>query len=142
MMKKLIALGIILLCFGCTKKIESDITSFTYTLGYGLGGSCTYIVEAKDEKAIYKINCYGMNTTEEEKEVDASYLKELQKIIDENEIYKWDGFDKSDDGVMDGSGFSLNVSYANGKSIKAHGYMKYPSNYQAGHKALLDFLTK
>lgn len=77
-----------------------------------------------------------------EKEIDKSYLEELAKIINDNEIYKWNGFDKSDKNILDGSSFTLEVNYSNGKTLKAHGYMKYPKNYNEGHKVLSDFLEQ
>ncbi len=141
-MKKLFILLTLLLCVGCAKKNNSDIIKFEFSLSAGLGGGCEYTIEAKNEKTIYSKKCYGIEHDEFEKEIDNKHLKEINKIINEKKIYKWDGFDRSDKGVMDGSGFSLSVLYSDGKSISAHGYMKYPSNYKAGKQALLNYLAK
>ena len=141
-MKKLLASLAILLCVGCAKEINSDITSFSYNLDYGLGGYCSYNIDIIEEKVIYKKECIGTTTADLEKEIDKSYLAELKDLINENGIYKWDGFDKNNNNVMDGSGFTLAVHYANDESISAHGYMRFPSNYSEVKGKLLDFLDK
>ena len=141
-MKKLLASLAILLCIGCAKEIDSNITSFSYNLDYGLGGYCSYNIELKDEKVWYHSECLGTQESLVDKEIDKSKLEELKGIINESKVYKWDGFNKSNSNVMDGSGFTLAVHYANDESISAHGYMRFPSNYSEVKGKLLDFLDK
>ena len=141
-MKKVIFSLLILLCAGCAKEIDSDITSFYYNIGSGLGGYCSYTVEDKNNTVLYTKNCVGIEDADEEREIDRSYLEEIKKIINENKVYKWDGFNKSNNNVMDGSSFDLKVHYSNGQSIDAHGYMKYPSNYKEVKEKLLDYFEK
>ncbi len=128
-----------LLCFGCTKEIDSDITSLTYNIDRGLGGYCTYSIET-EEKVIFSKECVGIVDADIKKEIDEYHLDEIKKIINEHKIYKWNGFDRYNKYVLDGSGFSLNIYYKNGKSIIAHGYMSYPNNYHENSKHLLDYL--
>lgn len=127
---------------GCTskQKIDSDIISFKYHYGSYSPGYYDYDISVIDEKVIFNAKGYNDVNFDVEKLIDKSYLEELTKIINDNEIYKWNGFDKSDKNILDGYDFNLEVNYSNGKSLKAHGYMKYPKNYNEGHKALSEFL--
>ena len=113
---------------------NGNITSFSFSRSYGLGGAVGYTITLKDgKKSSLKYEYYGYDSNEDnnfEKDIDAKYLDELADIIKEKKVVKWDGFDESKDGVLDGSGFSLKVKYDDGKEINAYGYMKYPDNYQ------------
>ena len=141
-LKKLLAAFTLLFCAGCSSKIESDITFFQFSQDYGLGGYCVYIIKIEDNKVIYSKEAVGMETDSIEKEIDKKALEDIQKIINDKEIYKWNGFDRYDKDVLDGSGFSLIVNYSNGERISANGYMKYPTNYREGADALLEYLNK
>lgn len=129
---------------GCNskEKIDSDIISFKYHYGSYNGYYYEYDINIIDEKIVFTKKGYNNEKLNMEKEIDKSYLEELAKIINDNEIYKWNGFDKSDKNILDGSSFNLEVNYSNDKSLKAYGYMKYPKNYKEGHKALSDFLEQ
>ena len=125
---------------------NGNIASFSFGRGYGLGGAVGYTIARKDNnKASLKYEYFGFSSDEDsnfEKDIDAEYLDELADIIKEENIVKWDGFDKSDDGVLDGSGFSLKIKYDDGKEINAHGYMKFPDNYNEAENRLDAFLEK
>ena len=43
--------------------------------------------------------------------------------------------------MLDGYSFSLKITYKDGQSINAHGYMKYPDNYRVASDALTDYLN-
>lgn len=129
---------------GCNSKgkIDSDIISFKYHYGSYNDYYYEYDINIIDEKVVLNAKGYNAVNLNVEKEIDKSYLEELAKIINDNEIYKWNDFDKSDKNILDGYGFSLEVNYSNDKSLKAHGYMKYPKNYNEGHKVLSEFLEQ
>lgn len=144
-MKKKICLLVIavfslFLFTGCNKKTDSEVVKFSYNYGSYNGGYYEYAINKEGKKVIYTAR--GMNgvSLNKNKEISKSYLKKLTKVIDKNGIVIWNGFNKSNNGVLDGYGFSLNVEYANGEKITAHGYMDYPSGYKKGHKALTKFL--
>ncbi len=139
-MKKLVAFFTLLFCFGCSKEINSDITSFNFGRDFGLGGYYHYQIRVEDDKVIFTKEAIGMTTENIEKEITKKDLKEIQKIINEQEIYKWNGFDKTDENVLDGSGFTLSVNYSNGENIEAHGYMRYPKNFKEASDVLLEYL--
>ncbi len=122
---------------------DGKIISFSYSHGSGEGGFEEYMVFEKDNNVILKYQCMGCFEEENvEKKIDAKYLDDLANIINDYKIAKWDGFDQSDDGVLDGDGFTLRVKYDDEKSIEAHGYMKYPSNYKEVRDVILDKLKE
>ena len=144
MKKKICLLVIVMLVLflftGCKKKINSEVVKFSYNYGSYNGGYYEYSITKEDGKVKYKAR--GMNgvSLNKNKEISPSYLKKLSEVIEKNGIVIWNGFNKSDNGVLDGYGFSLNVEYENGEKITAHGYMDYPSGYRKGHEALTKFL--
>ena len=110
----------------------SNIKSFylTYTNGYMINSYTRYQLSLEDDKYNIEIKPYGID--EEDKlniEVTTEFIEELSKILKKYAVNKWDGFDKTNQGVLDGDSFSFSMSFNNGKSIHATGYMKWPSNY-------------
>jgi surface protein len=127
---------------GCKdkKNFDGDIVSFRYSEGSGMGPSYEYEINLEKNKYIFKAGGYNGANLDVEKEISEEQVKKLSKIINDNDIKSWDGFDKSDKDVMDGHSFSLFVNYKSGEKIEAHGYMKYPSNYREASKELEDYL--
>ena len=148
-MKKKIIIGAILIlivgvlllvCYKKQEKYEGNIVSFEYNYGSYNGGYYNYKIYKQDDKSFIK--AIGMDGIELnlDKEVDDTVLKDISKIVKDNKIYKWNGFDKKDSHILDGYGFTLKIKYSDGKEIKANGYMKYPNNYEINHKILVDYL--
>ena len=122
--------------------IDSNIIEFSYEHGSYFGGYNEYHLYYTEE-GIAHIEAIGYNGSELniDKDIDESVFGEIEKIVNEQEIYKWDGFDESDNDILDGSSFSLKIMYKDGQSINAHGYMKYPDNYRVASDALTDYLN-
>jgi hypothetical protein len=122
--------------------INSNIIEFSYEHGSYFGGYNDYHLYYTEE-GIAHIEAIGYNGSELniDKDIDESVFGEIEKIVNEQEIYKWDGFDESDNDILDGSSFSLKIMYKDGQSINAHGYMKYPDNYRIASDALTDYLN-
>ncbi len=127
---------------GGREKIDSNIIEFSYEHGSYFGGYNEYHLYYTEE-GIAHIEAIGYNGSELniDKDIDESVFGEIEKIVNEQEIYKWDGFDESDNDILDGSSFSLKIMYKDGQSINAHGYMKYPDNYRVASDALTDYLN-
>lgn len=122
---------------------KGEIVSFSFGSGSYFGGYTDYDIERIGSKtARYTAKGYNMSDLDVEKTIDAKYLDELQKIIERNNVAAWDGFDKSDNDIMDGASFTLHVVYENGRTIDAHGYMKYPVNYGVVESEFLDVFDK
>lgn len=119
---------------------NSEIESFIYNYGSGEGEYNEYSINIRDGKYYIKGVGYSESTLNINKVIKSSDMEKLNNIIKDNNIDSWDGFDESEDNVLDGYGFKLIVKYKNGDSIEAKGYMKYPDNYKKGHNALEEFL--
>ncbi len=76
-----------------------------------------------------------------EDEVGATVLDDLAKIIEEENIFAWNGFNKNAHAkdVRDGFSFELRADFENLK-INARGYVKRPENFKAGHDHLFGYL--
>ena len=98
--------------------------------GGGIAGIINnYNIKLEDEKYIFE---YDDNYDEKKtvsKEIDEKYIRKLEKIIDNNNVKSWDGFNESENGMTDGFGFTLKVEYESGEKIEAHGYAKFPDNF-------------
>ena len=135
----------VLLFVGCGKTKEEyngKVFSFSYSFGSYFDGYCDYNLNLINNVVKYTAYCNGNDKSNIEKEVDKSYLDEIEKIIKDNNIADWNEFNKSDDDILDGYGFSLEIGYSDGKNIIASGYMKYPDNYDEVHQKIVEFLTK
>ena len=77
---------------------------------------------------------------EDSQTLEQSDLERLNEIILSYEIYKWNGYYKSDSLIYDGHSFSLYVRYSDGATIEASGYMEYPENYDSASERLMGYL--
>lgn len=69
----------------------------------------------------------GQNTTDTY--IDGSALDELGVIAGKYRLDEWDGFDKTNSDVLDGSGFSLSMTLADGRTVSARGSNATPKRY-------------
>ena len=67
---------------------------------------------------------------QKKKEITKKEVKKIENILKKYEVYKWDGFNKSDQNVLDGNSFDISIILKNKETIRAYGYMKYPNNYR------------
>lgn len=115
------------------KKVEiSEIKRFTfsYTTGYMVNAYVRYEIEYKANKYIARIKPNGKKEEELlETELDLETIKNIEKILKDNNVSKWNGFNKVDKDVLDGNSFSISITMSNDEQITASGYMKYPDNY-------------
>ena len=120
---------------GCAKNIEiRDIISFrySYSTGYMMDASVAYTLELKD--GVYTASIKPNLVPEEEASVftvDKAFAEELEEFLRSEKVSKWNGFNKSDNRVLDGNSFGLSIVTSGREIISAHGYMKYPKNYSA-----------
>ena len=118
-------------CFKRKVKIE-DLKSFhySYTVGYYMNASISYEVKEDNDKYIVRIKDAGMPEEDaREYSLSKDKIKELEDLLNKSNIYRWNGFNKSDKRVMDGDSFSISINWGDYRNISAHGYMKYPKNY-------------
>ena len=114
------------------KNIETiKYLNFGYSTGTMVNSYVSYNIEYKDGE--YKVSIKPNMVSDEDKKITVMTKKDVERIIEilnKYEVYKWDGFKKSDPYVLDGDSFNLSVRYNDDKSISASGYMMWPKNYR------------
>ena len=96
-----------------------------------MNASESFDIEIEDGKYIVKVKDDGMDPEDARRyEVDKYQIKRFESLLNEINIYKWNGFNKSDKNVLDGSSFSISINWGDERNISAHGYMMYPSGYR------------
>lgn len=116
----------------------SGIVRFSYSYNGSIGGnSYTYKIDARTRPVQIKLEHmlypeYG----EPEGEVGDDFLKLLEGLCRRCGIASWNGFNKYNKYVCDGSGFSLSIQYADGKVLTAHGSNSFPKGYREFKNAL------
>jgi hypothetical protein len=121
---------------------EKEIKLFEYSYGSFFGGYYEYSISSEDKKMIFKAK--GMNGVDLdiEKEITKDEIDDLLKLIVEEDLNSWNGFDKSDEDILDGYSFSLNIKFEDEYIIKAFGYEKYPENYDKRHEKIEKYLNE
>lgn len=101
-----------------------------YTMGYAFNSDIRYEYEYKDDEYHVYVKPYGISD-EDKKEivVSSDFIKRIEDVLNKYEVYKWDGFNKSDNNVLDGDSFSIYIDMGE-KDISASGYMMYPEHYR------------
>lgn len=145
MTKKIISKGILLLMglatifglIGCSGRRDNrEPESLEYRVsGYNPG----YDIKLKNGKIIYE------NFDEHKKgkyNANAETISELKKTLKEQDVYSWDGFDESDEDVLDGMGFTLYIKFSDGSFINAQGYNMFPDNFREFDVAMRSLMEK
>lgn len=107
--------------------------SFTYSQGYAMNSYTRYNIQQDKESNTYTATVKPYGIAEEDAKtfkLSKDKIKELEDILNKYNVSKWNGFNKSDSGVLDGDSFSLSIAMENGESIRASGYMMWPENYR------------
>jgi len=61
--------------------------------------------------------------------VDKAWVDQLTGIVQEHNILLWDGFSRTDTLLMDGTSFSLSLTFSDGSTVRARGYGSFPEGY-------------
>lgn len=114
-------------------KVEIKSLYLSYSRGYMMNANIRYkfFYDKKTDKYMVMVKPYLIDEDDElEVEVDNQLKDKLKDILVKYEVNKWDGFNKSDQNVLDGDSFSFGVNFDNDTSISASGYMMWPKNYR------------
>ena len=117
------------------KEVEiKDVYSFylSYSRGYAMNSNIRYELDFNKETNEYIAKIKPYEIPEEDKKeivVDKNKMLELEDILKKHHVGKWNGFDKTDQGVLDGDSFSLSIMMDNDR-INASGYMMWPEGYR------------
>lgn len=68
--------------------------------------------------------------------VDDELMQALEAIVAEHDLRKWDGFDKSNSMVLDGSNFFLKIRFSDESGITASGRNRFPEGFGAATEAI------
>lgn len=118
----------------------NKITNFYYSISGGMDPDSYIVYQFKDGYVSFERG-YNLGKKINVK-ANEKFEEELINVLNKYNIVSWNGFNKSDKYILDGSGFSLNVDYNDHKSIKASGYMKYPRNYREFNNEISELYNK
>ena len=113
-------------------KNAAHITRFSYHYDGTIGGnSHTYSVNITDKTATITVKDMLHHDFDEMSDTAGpAFIQALEALCAKHDVKRFDGFDKYNKYMHDGSGFSLYVRYDNGQSINAHGMNEWPSGYR------------
>ena len=63
----------------------------------------------------------------------------LNALVETHRLTQWNGFDKADRRVLDGTAFELTIGYADGQTLRASGSNAFPKGYSAAHDEIRRF---
>lgn len=113
---------------GCAAGLPYNGTEFRLTLQDGTWVAYrNRFVEAKGE----------LVEDIKEQALDEETVQAFKKILSDNKLHKWDGFNESMQ-IMDGYGFSFYMCFSDGSEVNAQGYMKFPENYKEVLAAIIE----
>ena len=127
------------------KPKEGRVILFKYSVsGSRAGWREYYEIVQQDDKLILKTNKEGSYSCDvfNEVEIGKEVLSELTDYINEQHIYKWDGYEKFDKNVLDGNSWSLYIKYDSGNTISASGYMKHPKDFHQKMTGMIEIINK
>lgn len=128
---------------GCTKGESADkispITRFSYSHGAMSSWYCyNFTIERTESGATLEFRLVGIEKPLI-KELDGAVLDELLAMVNDYKMSQWDGFQgPNPPGVLDGTQFSVDISFADGSSIYAGGSNNFPENYGPVSKIIAD----
>ena len=117
-------------------RTDAALTAFSFSHGgMSMDQIYSYAVYARDGRMLADFELYCRYEIEGV-ELDAADVESLRALIDENDLWSWNGFRKSNSQVLDGDSFGLSASFADGTELSAWGSNAYPKGYSAGAQAI------
>jgi len=112
-----------------TKEIES-IKTLNMRSNSGFANFYTfYSIECNNKCFVRVINTHPNTAGNYSVEISEKDVNKIVKVLQKYNVKSWDGFDKSDKYVLDGSSYSFDLTTKEGLKVSAKGYMKYPDGY-------------
>lgn len=112
---------------------KSPIQKFSFNFDGTIGGNSFEwtITRQEDGKGLFLLNNHIRRDYDNLSDtVPEAFMDSLETICRKYSVHRWDGFQKYNKYVSDGTGFSLYIKYADGKSVNAHGMNEFPSHYR------------
>lgn len=117
-------------------RTDAALTAFSFNHGgMSMDQIFSYAVYERDGRMLADFELYCRYEIEGV-ELDAADVEALRALIDENDLWSWNGFQESNSYVLDGDNFGLSASFADGTELSAWGSNAYPKGYSAGAQAI------
>lgn len=117
-------------------RTDAALTAFSFNHGgMSMDQIFSYAVYERDGRMLADFDLYCRYEIEGV-ELDAADVEALRALIDENDLWSWNGFRRSNPDVLDGDSFGLSVTFADGTELNAWGSNAYPKGYSAGAQAI------
>lgn len=139
-----VALALALLIFalcGASNHSETDapLQAFSFShSGMSVDQIYAYDVRLEDGRYLADFELY-CGFTYCDVPLDGEDVEALEALIDDCELWQWNGFSESNSCVLDGESFGLSVRFADGKTLQAYGNNAFPEGYHDGASAINDF---
>ena len=122
------------------------LTSFYYSYTDFRYRPFIYTIERKTDEEekewiLFRAEGYSDGLIFLEEEIEETILDDIVRIMEEENIFAWDGFRQYNTEIRDGFSFDMKAEFEN-RAIIASGYMKEPENFEAGHQRLSEYLLK
>ena len=119
----------------CLAKAEpsAPIRKFYYSYDGTIGGNSFRweVTREQDGSVRFKLSDYEERGYEDLSDtVPATFMDSLEALCRRHKVHNWDGFRGINRHVCDGSGFTLDIDYEDGREVSAHGMNKFPSGYR------------
>ena len=123
-------------------KAERKFSMSSYG-GMMINDGYSYSAKITPEGVMIRIRTQGVSEADAlEFITDESFYDKLYEIMDKYNIRSWDGFQKHNPGVYDGTSFSLSAYLRDGAHVSAGGYMMWPEGYGAFSREVIDLFTQ
>ncbi|MBQ2697218.1 MAG: hypothetical protein IJF59_00970 [Clostridia bacterium] len=126
--------AVLLLFGGCSDAGQTEapmeITAFSFShRGMSTGDCYLYQVSREsDGVRLYTEQLFAGGEIVDVR-IDDPVLEQLNEIAEKYALRKWDGFDKTDSSILDGTGFTLSITLADGSAVSAKGSNQFPEGY-------------
>ncbi len=148
----ILAAGLALLC-ACSGEKEPTqpepageplaITSFSFSHSASIANDC-YCVDLTLEEGgthLYVEELFSGGRVVD-RMIEEPLLEQLGELAGTYHVDRWDGFHESDPYILDGTGFTLNLTLADGSTVSAHGNNAFPEHYSEVFSAIRELYNK
>ena len=117
-------------------RTDAALTAFSFNHGgMSMDQIFSYAVYERDGRMLADFELYCRYEIEGV-ELDEADVEALRALIDENDLWSWNGFQYSNSCILDGDSFSMRADFADGTQLSAWGSNAYPDGYSAGAQAI------